>query len=722
MATFGSIEQFDPQQGTFSEYQERVEFYFTANGITDEERKRAIFLTVVGPSQFRSLKDLCAPSPISDKTYDELCTRLRQHHEPKPQKYVQRTKFENRFRHPSESISQFVASLRHLSEHCEFGESIEERLCERLVRGVNDEKIQRRLLSEADLTLQKAIDIAQAMVLSETGAKGLHHGLSQHSGLEPNVNLVRHHHRKPAATASSKCMRCGSDHRGKECKFLKAKCYNCGKEGHISKVCRSKAKPNSASANNNSQPQKNNRVSKDKPRYKQKHFSCHSLDKEEQNSDSDNMYGLFTAQPDAKKAIWIEMIVQNKPLSFQLDTGASASVITRTVFNDMFPSMELTPSSAKLRTYTGDDVKVLGQFQPVVEYQNQKKILPLLVVESSGPSLLGRNWLNDIKLDWHNLFHISEESLRSVISKFDGVFNTEAGLLKDHTQRIHLKENATPIFKKARHPPYALRDKIEAELSRLEEGGIIEKVTFSDWATPIVPILKSDSTIRICGDYKVTVNKMIAKEEHPIPQIEELANKLAKGKKFSTIDFSHAYTHIALDPDSQDITTINSHCGLYRYKRLPYGISSCAAIFQRTMEAIFKDIPNTVIYFDNLYITGFDDANHLKTLETVLERCEKRGLNIKRSKCEFLKDEIDFLGYRLTKDGLLPQPKKIAAIMKAPRPNNVHELKSYLGMLNYYSKFLPNLSNQLAPLYDLLKKDMKWIWTRKQQSAFEHSK
>lgn len=110
-----------------------------------------------------------------------------------------------------------MASLRHLSQHCEFSKSIEERLCERLVRGINDERIQRRLLSEADLTLQKAIDIALAMVLSEMGTKGLHHGLVQHSGLEPNINPICHH--KPAATASSKCMQCGSDHRGKECKF-----------------------------------------------------------------------------------------------------------------------------------------------------------------------------------------------------------------------------------------------------------------------------------------------------------------------------------------------------------------------------------------------------------------------------------------------------------------------------------------------------------------------
>jgi len=223
-----------------------------------------------------------------------------------------------------------------------------------------------------------------------------------------------------------------------------------------------------------------------------------------------------------------------------------------------------------------------------------------------------------------------------MLSKYISVFNNDAGLLKDHLQHISLRENTNPIFKKARHPPFALRNKIEDELNRLVQTNIIEKVDHSEWATPIVPVLKSDSTLRICGDYKVTVNQVIAKDEHPIPRIDELANKLAHGEKFSTIDFSQAYTHLALDTASQDVTTINTHCGLYRYKRLPYGISSCPAIFQRTIESVFKDIPNTVIYFDNLYLNGSDDKDHLRTLEMILRRCNEKGLNVKRSKCEFL--------------------------------------------------------------------------------------
>ena len=113
-------------------------------------------------------------------------------------------------------------------------------------------------------------------------------------------------------------------------------------------------------------------------------------------------------------------------------------------------------------------------------------------------------------------------------------------------------------------------------------------------------IPKKDNTIRICGDYKVTVNKIINQDEHPIPKLEDLTAKLAGGAKFSCIDFSHAYTQLQLDDESKDFTTINTHCGLFRYLRCPFGISSMPQIFQRTIEQVFKDIPYCAIYFDNM--------------------------------------------------------------------------------------------------------------------------
>ena len=131
---------------------------------------------------------------------------------------------------------------------------------------------------------------------------------------------------------------------------------------------------------------------------------------------------------------------------------------------------------------------------------------------------------------------------------------------------------------------------------------------------------------------------------------------------------------------------------------------------------------NVAVYFDNLYITGEDDDEHLDTLNKVLSIIKEKGLKINKNKCQFMLSEIKFLGYRLNKQGLQPQPEKVNAIKLAPQPENVSQLRAYLGLVNYYSKFVPNLSQTLAPLNKLLRKNEKWAWGQEQDEAFQKSK
>ena len=189
-----------------------------------------------------------------------------------------------------------------------------------------------------------------------------------------------------------------------------------------------------------------------------------------------------------------------------------------------------------------------------------------------------------------------------------------------------------------RCPRCALRERIESELKRLVSNDIVEEVHSSEWASSVVPIIKSDNSIRLCGDYKITINKYLPRDIHPVPRIEELTAKLSGGQKYSRLDFSQAFTQLALDVDSRSLTTINTHCGLFRYKRLCFGISSAPAIFQRTIEDVFKNVKNVVLYFDDLFVTGKDEAEHLQTLKEVLDICEAKGLRVKKSKCQFLQN------------------------------------------------------------------------------------
>ena len=147
--------------------------------------------------------------------------------------------------------------------------------------------------------------------------------------------------------------------------------------------------------------------------------------------------------------------------------------------------------------------------------------------------------------------------------------------------------------------------------------GVIEKVNYSDWAAPIVPVPKPDGSIRICGDYKVTINPSLLVDQFSVPKTEDLFSTLAGGKKFSKLDLSQAYQQVLLEPDSRKYVTINTHKGLYRYNRLPYGVASAPAVFQQIMEKLLQGLPKVVVYIDDILVTGNSDEEHLENLESV---------------------------------------------------------------------------------------------------------
>lgn len=194
------------------------------------------------------------------------------------------------------------------------------------------------------------------------------------------------------------------------------------------------------------------------------------------------------------------------------------------------------------------------------------------------------------------------------------------------------------------------------------------------------------------------------------------------GQSFSKLDLAHAYQQIQLEEETKKLLTINTHKGLYCYHRLPFGVSAAPSIFQRTMENILQGISQVCVYIDDILVTGDSEENHLKTLEEVLKRLEAAGVRLKEEKCAFLLPEVEYLGHKISRKGLQPTQEKVRAIIDAPPPKDISQLKSFLGMLNYYGKFLPNISTKLASLYSLLHKDARWKWGAEQKKAFKNAK
>ena len=314
------------------------------------------------------------------------------------------------------------------------------------------------------------------------------------------------------------------------------------------------------------------------------------------------------------------------------------------------------------------------------------------------------------------------DSLQAVLDRHPTIFEQSLGLVHGATAKIHVDDGVQLKFFKARPVPYALREKVDKELDHLFKEGVIQPVTHSDWAAPVVPVVKRDGSVRLCGDYKITVNKIAKFDSYPLPRIDDLFASLSGGQTFTKLDLAHAYLQVPLDAESKKFTTINTHRGLYQYNRLPFGISSAPAIFQRTIENILQNLPQTCVYLYDIPVTGKTEKEHLQNLENVLTCLENSGLRLKQQKCSFMLPSVDYLGHTISSEGLQPTKEKIRAITDAPTPTNVAQLRSFLGLVNYYGKFLPQLATTLAPLYSLLQRNSKWQWTDKQQQAFKAAK
>jgi hypothetical protein len=156
---------------------------------------------------------------------------------------------------------------------------------------------------------------------------------------------------------------------------------------------------------------------------------------------------------------------------------------------------------------------------------------------------------------------------QEILERHPDVFKNEMGCIKGTLAKFQANPDAAPKFYMAKSVPYALTAKVEAELDRLEQDQILERVQFSNWAAPIVPVVKHDGSIRICGDYKLTVNQVAQTDTYPLPRIEDLFASLSGGKSFTKLDLAHAYQQIPLDEEAKEYTTINTHKGLYRYNR-----------------------------------------------------------------------------------------------------------------------------------------------------------
>ena len=312
----------------------------------------------------------------------------------------------------------------------------------------------------------------------------------------------------------------------------------------------------------------------------------------------------------------------------------------------------------------------------------------------------------------------SLETLEDAISRFPDIFKETVGCVPGVTVSLRLREKSKPTFFREREVPYALRDKVDKELDNLEAQGIISKVKTSDWGSPLVVIPKPDGTVRLCVDYKMGVNQQLVNSSYPIKKVNEILNSLRNSKYFCRLDIYKAYLHIQVDKESSQIQTLTTHRGTYSMNRLSFGIKTAPSEFNRIIDQILSGLPKTLSYFDDILVHGTTRKECQENLELCLQRLQKFDLHLNKKKCSLYQTKIDYLGHVVEFNKISKSPEKVVAIVDMPRPANQDELRRFLGMSTYYSRFIPNLSTITFPLRELLKKNSKFKWSVNCEAAF----
>ena len=252
--------------------------------------------------------------------------------------------------------------------------------------------------------------------------------------------------------------------------------------------------------------------------------------------------------------------------------------------------------------------------------------------------------------------------------------------------------------------------------------GVI-RPSHSPWASPVTLVPKKDGGTRFCIDYR-QLNAVTIKDRYPLPLIQDIFDQLGGSKLFSTLDMRSGFWQLPMSPESIEKTAFVCHRGLFECSRLPFGLANAPSVYQRAMNKVLGDFIGkfVMVFIDDIVIYSNSESDHKAHVEQVLQRLEEAGLTLKDSKCHWAQSQIDLLGYVVSAQGVSAQPAKTSAIRALAPPENVSELRRFLGMTGYYRQLIPDYARKATALYALTKKDAEWQWTETESQGFESLK
>ena len=708
----------------------RFENFLTLRDVKEDVQKRLIFLDEIGPENYGLLESLLPGQELETVEYKKLKDKMHERFKPKVLLLSERYRLLQLSQKTGQSLAEYHAELQNAAKTCELEKVQDVRdllVSMAFLTGIQSAETRKRLMENSDHSATQLLEVAEAFERASRGARearngspGEIHRVDQRSrgGGHPQRAAHAAVKSKRAGAPSGYIGKSGSQNRwsgrpdqtrGSPGWRGSATCFKCGKPGHKQQQC----------------PQP------DTPYTSKKTHQV--MFEESEDSDWGGIFAIADNQDKSRPACRFEATLNGSPVTFELDTGAGMTVMGSQVWNSVGqPRLRTAETSAT--AYSGTPLRFKGICTMNVSWGGKTIPMDIHVMDCPAPALWGRDAIGKFKMDLNEVYHGVQgvrqvakldraKEITRILKENEALFRPELGRCTTAKASLKFKEESPcPKFFRARPVAYSLKPKVDEALENMVLSGCIKRVDHATWATPLVVVPKADGRVRICGDFKVTVNQQLDIQQYPLPKPDDLFHMLNGGEKFSKIDLRDAYMQIELDEESKKYLVLNTQKGLYQYERLPFGVAPAPAIFQCIMEQTLAGIPGVLCYLDDVTVTAPNDEEHLLRLRKVLGRLKDSGFRLRRDKCAFMVESMEFLGHIVDKRGIRPSPEKVKAMVEMPPPSTIKQVESFIGMINYYGKFIPMLSTMAAPLNMLRKLGAEFKWGREQQIAFDKIK
>jgi predicted aspartyl protease len=441
------------------------------------------------------------------------------------------------------------------------------------------------------------------------------------------------------------------------------------------------------------------------------------------NNEEDETNLLISTDHGILKA---EFKLNNLISSVVLDTGSSISLI-----NSDFASklrVKIDDLSTKITTANNTHLNVFGKSMIQLEIDNKKYQHEFLVSHFKYPVLVGMDFLEKYNfiIDLKNK-SMTQRKLTStlindtsdvndLIKKYSNIFNdnpSSPALVEPMKIELTTEKCKSVYYRTSQTEDVV----ISQEIKKMLNLNIIRK-SKSSFSFPVILVKKKDQTFRFCIDFR-NLNKITTRDSYPLPRIDEMLNKLGNARYFTKLDCSSGYWQIPLNENDKYKTAFKTKDGLFEFNVLPFGLVNAPSHFQRIMNQLLEPYVNfSSVYLDDVIVYSNTLEEHLIHLDKIFALLKKVNLRLKIKKCEFSTTTIEYLGHKVKQGQISPLTSKVNAIENAKPPSNIKELQQFLGIVNYYRKFIPNFSQKASVLYDLLKKNTEFKFGEKEFYSF----